>query len=251
MKILLGIACLLLTTARPRFPAVAIRAVTVVAVVNRSLRAKQTVLVAGHRITVVGPADQVRIPDDADLVEVTGGFVIPGLWDMHVHSVANVPVERALESVAARDWHFPLFLAHGVTGVRDMNDGTGDATLALATSVRRRLAEGDLRGPPRFLIAGPSIDGDPPLASNPVVVRTPAEARAAVEQLISDGADLVKVYENLSGEAYFAILDEARRRGIPVDGHVPFRVTPEEAANAGQRTAEHPDALAAACSTAG
>ena len=71
-----------------------------------------------------------------------------------------------------------------------------------------------------------------------------------MKQLASNGADLVKVYENLSREAYFGIIDEAQRRGIPVDGHVPFRVTPEEAANAGQRTAEHPDALAAGCSTA-
>ena len=81
-------------------------------------------------------------------------------------------------------------------------------------------------------------------------MRTAAEARAAVEQLVSNGADLVKVYENISREAYFAIIDEARRRGIPVDGHVPFRVTPEEAADARQRTVEHPDALAAGCSTA-
>ena len=71
-----------------------------------------------------------------------------------------------------------------------------------------------------------------------------------MEQLASNGADFIKVYENLSREAYFAIMDEARRRRIPVDGHVPFRVTPEEAADAGQRTAEHPEALAAGCSTA-
>jgi imidazolonepropionase-like amidohydrolase len=131
-----------------------------------------------------------------------------------------------------------------------MNDGTGDVTLGLTKSVRRRLAEADLRGPPRFLSAGPSLDGDPPLGSNPVVVRTAAEARAAVEHLVSNGADLVKVYENLSREAYFAIMDEARRRGIPVDGHIPFCITPEEAADAGQRTAEHPEALAAGCSIA-
>ena len=70
-----------------------------------------------------------------------------------------------------------------------------------------------------------------------------------MEQLASNGADLIKVYENVSREAYFAIMDEARRRKIPVDGHVPFRITPEEAAAAGQRTVEHPEALAAGCST--
>ncbi|HSC06975.1 MAG TPA: amidohydrolase family protein [Steroidobacteraceae bacterium] len=203
---------------------------------------------AGSRITAVGAAREITVPDDAEIVEGVGGYLIPGLWDMHVHSVSNVALDRANDAVAAQDWHFPLFLAHGVTGVRNMNDGTADLELKLTKSVKRRLAEGELRGPPRFLSAGPSLDGDPPLGSNPVVVRTAAEARAAVDQLASNGADLVKVYENLSREAYFAIMDEARRRKIPVDGHVPFRVTPEEVAETGQRTVEHPDALAAACS---
>jgi hypothetical protein len=251
MRNLSAILCLLLSAcALTNPPTVAIRNVIVVDVINESLRPAHTVLVAGKRILAVGRADEVRIPDGADVIDATGGYLIPGLWDMHVHSVENVAVDMGERSVAAADWHFPLFLAHGVTGVRNMNDGTGDVTLELTTSVRRKLAEGDLRGPPRFLSAGPSIDGDPPLGSNPVVVRTAAEARAVVEQLVSNGADLVKVYENLSREAYFAIMDEARRRGIPVDGHLPFRVTPEEAANAGQRTVEHPDALAAGCSSA-
>ena len=93
MKLLLGMACLLLTDCTPRAPAVAIRAVTVVDVINGSLRGNQTVLVAGNRITAVGAADQVRIADDLDLLDATGGFLIPGRWDMHVHSVANVAVD--------------------------------------------------------------------------------------------------------------------------------------------------------------
>jgi hypothetical protein len=244
-------ACLLfLAACAPTQPAdVAIRGVTVVDVTDGSVLSDQTVLIEGSRIVAVGPVAEVAVSDNADVVDARGRYLIPGLWDMHVHSVANVAVDRSRESVAAHDWHFPLFLAHGVTGVRNMNDGTGDPTLELTKSVKRRLTEGDLRGPPRFLTAGPSIDGDPPLGSNPVVVRTAAEARAAVEQLASNGADLVKVYENVSREAYFAIIDEARRRAIPVDGHVPFRITPEEAAAAGQRTVEHPDALAAGCAT--
>ena len=251
MKDLVPILCLLLLgCADARSSTVAIRDVTVVDVSDGSLRPGQTVVVAGNRIKAVGPVRGVAVPDDAKVVEATGRYLIPGLWDMHVHSVANVALDSSLRSVSAQDWHFPLYLAYGVTGVRNMNDATGDVTLALSKTVRRRLAEGVLRGPPRFLTAGPSLDGDPPLGSNPVVVRTSAEARAAVEQLDSNGADLIKVYENLSREAYFAIIDEARRRKIPVDGHVPFRITPEEVAEAGQRTVEHPDALAAGCSTA-
>jgi Amidohydrolase family len=129
-----------------------------------------------------------------------------------------------------------------------MNDATADPTLRVARSVKHRLAKGDLVGP-RLLANGPAVDGDPPLTSNPVVVRTAAEARAIVDTLADHGADFVKVYTNLSREAYFAIIDQARKRGIPVDGHVPFRVLPAEAADSGQRTFEHLLAMALGCST--
>ena len=265
MKILLGIASLMLTActrswaptvgthnARPGAPTLAIRAVTVVDVVDGSLHPEQTVLVAGNRIAAVGTTDEVRIPSDAELVEAAGRYLIPGLWDMHVHSVtgAGHVTDTSNPSIAPQDWHLPLFLAYGVTGIRNMNDRTGDVTLKLTNTIKRQLAEGSRRGPPRFLSAGPGVDGDPYLMSKKVVVRTAAEARAVVDQLASNGADFIKVYENVSREAYFAIIDEARRRHIPVDGHLPFRITPQEAATAGQRTIEHPEAFAAGCSTA-
>lgn len=251
MKTLLGTLCLLLSACTQTGPpTVAIRDVTVVDVTDGSLRADHTVVVAGNRIVAVGPTDEVRIPPDADVIDAAGGYLIPGLWDMHVHSVDNVEAEEADQSIANQDWHLPLFLAHGVTGVRNMNDFTGDVTLELTRTIKRQLVEGSRPGPPRFLSAGPAVDGDPYLGfTKKVSVRTAAEARAVVEQLASNGADLVKVYENVSREVYFAILDEAGRREISVDGHLPFRITPEEAAAAGQRTVEHPEALAAGCST--
>jgi imidazolonepropionase-like amidohydrolase len=249
MKILLGIVVLLLTACAHTKPStVALRNVTVVNVIDGSLRLEQTVLLEGKRIAAIGLADEINVPDHAHVIDTGGGFLMPGLWDMHVHSVANVALDMAVDSVAAMDWHFPLFLAWGVTGVRNMNDGTGDVSLRLTNSVKRRLARGELHGP-RFIANGPSIDGDPPLGSNSAVVRTAEEARNAVNKLADSGADFIKVYENLQREVYFAIMDEAKRRGIPVDGHVPFRVTPEEAADAGQRTFEHVLAMAAGCST--
>src|SRR5262245_25091161 len=252
MKTLVVIFFCLLSSlsAHARPPTLAIRDVTVVDVSNGSLHSGRTVLVAGNRISAVGPSDRIAVSGDAIIVDGSGGYLIPGLWDMHVHSVTNVAADKSSDAVAAGDWHFPLLLAHGVTGVRNMNDSTGDLALERSQSIKRRLSEGSLPGPPRFLTAGPSLDGDPPLGSNPVVVRTAAEARAAVQQLASNGADLVKVYENLSRDAYFAIMDEARRRRIPVDGHLPFRMTAEEVAGEGQRTVEHPEAIAAGCSTA-
>lgn len=247
-KILLSsLGLLLAACAQMNLQTVALRDVTVVNVLDGSLRAEQTVLVAGNRITAIGRSNEIKVSDDAEVVDAAGRFLIPGLWDMHVHSVANVALDMAITSVSAKDWHFPLFLAWGVTGVRNMNDGTADVTLKLTKAVRRRLATGDLHGP-RFLANGPSIDGDPPLGSHAAVVRTAQQARAAVNELVDNGADFIKVYENLSREAYFAIIEQAQRRGIPVDGHVPFRVTPEEAADAGQRTFEHVLAMAAGCS---
>src|SRR5688572_18729726 len=184
---LVRILCLLLFgCAHAQSPSVAIRGVIVVDVRDGTLHPEQTVLVTGNRIAIVGPVREVAVPDDAKVEEAAGRYLIPGLWDMHVHSVANVAVDRSRKSLAAQDWHFSLFLAHGITGVRNMNDGTADVTLALTRSVRRRLADGDLRGPPRFLSAGPSLDGDPPLGSNPAVVRTAAEAREAVKQLAAN-----------------------------------------------------------------
>jgi imidazolonepropionase-like amidohydrolase len=217
-------------------------------VTDGSLREDHTVLIRENRIVAVDTTDKIPIPDDANVMDGAGGYLIPGLWDMHVHSVANVALDMSVRSVAAMDWHFPLFLGWGVTGVRNMNDGTGDLTLKLIHSIKRRLASKEMEGP-RFVACGPTIDGDPPIGSNSVVVHTAEEARAVVDQLADHGADCIKVYENLPREAYFAIMDQAKRRGIPVDGHIPFRMTPVEAADAGQRTFEHVLGMAAGCST--
>ena len=234
---------------QPQHADVAIRGATVVDVSDGALLPDQTVLIEGKRITAIGPADEIRVHKDAEVVEAAGKYLIPGLWDMHVHSVEPAVADTGRPSIAPQDWHLPLFLAYGVTGIRNMNDRTGDVTLELTNTIKRQVADGSRPGPPRFLSAGPAVDGDPYLMSKKVAVRTAAEARAAVEHLASNGADLIKVYENVSREAYFAIMDEARRREIPVDGHLPFRITAEEAAEAGQRTVEHPEALAAGCST--
>jgi amidohydrolase family protein len=245
---LIGAGGVLLTAcSQPGPPTMAIRNVTVVDVIDGVLRRDHTVLVKGNHIAAVGPTAEIALSDPSETIEGTGKFLIPGLWDMHVHSVANVASDRSVRSVSNADWHFPLFLAYGVTGLRNMNDGTADPTLQLTRSVKRRLANGDLEGP-RLLASGPAVDGDPPLASNPIVVRTATEARAVVDKLADHGADFVKVYENLSREAYFAIMNRARQRGLPVDGHVPFRVQPAEAAEAGQRTFEHVLAMALGCS---
>ncbi len=208
---------------------------TVISVTDGERLADRTILVEHGRIVAVEPAARVRIPAGARVVDATGRYVIPGLWDAHVHSAYNTA------------WHFPLLLAHGVTAVRNMHTSV-DTALELTAAIKRRLASGELLGP-RFLANGPIVDGERTVQPGSVPARTPGEGRAVVDSLAAGGADFIKVYSNLSRDAYLAIADQARRRGLPLDGHVPFQVTPVEAAAAGQRTAEHLFGISLGCSS--
>ncbi len=220
---------------KPQHATLAVRGVTVVDVVDGSLLADNTVLVDGNRIVAVGPSDKIAIAEGAEVLDGTGGYLVPGLWDTHVHSAGSV------------DWHFPLYMAYGITSVRNMHT-TADDPLALVLSIKRRVESGELLGP-RFLANGGIVDGEPPVWDGSVVVRDAEEARAAVDRLADGGADFIKVYDRLRPEAYFALMERARERGIPVDGHLPMLIKPEAAAAAGQRTFEHTSGIGQGCSS--
>jgi hypothetical protein len=127
-----------------------------------------------------------------------------------------------------------MFIANGVTGVRNMG---GDLDQLLRW--RADVLAGKLVGP-RIVTCGPIVDGPDPSAHGPVVVAANAnEGRRVVDDLKRRGADCIKVYDRLPRDAYFAIVDEARAKGLPVVGHVPLALTSEEASNAGQRSIEH------------
>jgi hypothetical protein len=142
-----------------------------------------TVIARGNRIVRVAPAQSVRVPADARVVDGRGKFLIPGLWDMHVHT-AVIGGRELLE----------LYVANGVTGIRDMG---GDwETL---TGWRREIADGEVVGP-RILASGPYLEGgDVPIAH--LTTRTPEEARTAVDSLVRLGVDFVKVHSQLTRDA--------------------------------------------------
>lgn len=166
-------------------------------------RTGRTVVVHGGRIARVaaGRPDEPRGP-------FAGTFVLPGLVDLHVHH----PPRWAL---GERELFALLFLAHGVTSVRD----TGETGGSLAGHARA-IAEGRLAGP-RVLYCGPVLDGEPPVWPTARTVPDAAAAREAVEALAADGASCVKVYNRLSRPALREVLDEARRHGLRVVAHVP------------------------------
>ena len=186
-----------------------------------STRRDMTIVIRGPRIEQVGASRSVRPPPGARVIDATGKYVIPGLWDMHVH--ADVPGGRAL---------LPLYVANGVTGVRDM-----DGDLARLRAFQREIAAGTLVGP-RLVVSGPYLAGQRvPLPH--ILVRTPADAITAIDSLARLGVDFVKVHNGIPPDAYFAVAREARRRGIVFAGHVFPPVTPVHASDSGQRSLEH------------
>jgi imidazolonepropionase-like amidohydrolase len=171
----------------------------------------------------------------ARVVDGSGKFLIPGLWDMHVHAVRADRIETM----------FPMFVANGVLSVRDM--GT-DMNLADVDVIRGQVANGERLGP-RLVTTGQILEGRPTAPSKTfAVITTAADGRAAVQALKTGGAEFVKVYTWLSRDAYFAIVDEAKRRGLPFVGHVPMSVTALEASAAGQKSIEHLNGIDLVCS---
>jgi imidazolonepropionase-like amidohydrolase len=160
-------------------------------------------------------------------IDGRGKFLIPGLWDMHVHMVFGNWFPHGKEIA------LPLFVANGVTGVRDMG-----GELEVLQQWRKEIAAGTLIGP-RMVISGPMLDGPKPRFPSSLAIATPEDGRRAVDDLKRRGADFIKVQSLIPREAVFAIADEARKQHIPFVGHVPDSVRASEASNAGQKSFEH------------
>jgi hypothetical protein len=184
------------------------------------------VVLAGSRIVEIGP--KIHAPRDARAINARGKFLIPGLWDMHVHLAFpwSSPVELWEPSL----W---LFIANGVTGVRDMGSDW-DVLRAWRDKIEAGVAVG-----PRIVAAGPILDGPTPGYPGRITVHNAGEARAAVQSLAKLGVDFIKVHGHLSRDSYFAIAGEAKKQGLPFAGHVTQAVSAAEASDAGQWSIAH------------
>lgn len=212
-------------TSPTRRHTLAITQVTVIDPASGRASNDMTVLVVADRIARVAPAQSTQLPAGTRVVVGSGKFLIPGLWDSHLH--LSMWTELAL----------PLLVANGITAVRDMG---GD--LEQIDGWRRQVAEGALIGP-SIVRPGPLIDGPKPGAIFRLTVRDAADARKAVHTLKADGVDFIKVHNGVPRAAYFALADEAQRADLQFVGHIPVFVTPEEASAAGQATIEHSESL--------
>ena len=213
------------TVPSPSSPLLTITHATVIDVRDGSLHPESTVVIEGERIrsvTVHGKA-----PAHSKVVNAEGRFLMPGLWDMHTHVFFDHTAEDG------RDLILPLFVAFGITGIRDMGSAL-DPVLAARSAV----AAHQLLGP-RMVVSGPMLDGPASTYKAALAITTPASGREAVDRLHGRGVDFIKVQSGVPREAYFAIADEARRDGIEYEGHVPDSIRASEAIASGQRTFEH------------
>ena len=229
MKFLLfpfALSACLAAAQEPPAAGLAIRHVTIVNVATGAELKDQTVRIQGRRIASVAPTQ------DADaalpgVLDAHGGYLIPGLWDMHVH-------------VHDKD-ELPLYIANGVTGIRIMSGDRDEA--ALRADLARQAPS------PEIYLASAIVDGSPPVWPGSIVVKKPADARRAVDEIKAGGADFVKVYSRIPRDAYFALADEAKQQHIDFEGHVPEAISAQEASAAGQRSIEHLTGIALACSS--
>src|SRR6476661_6059416 len=199
---------------------------TVIDVSTGALRRGTTIVVDGNRIASVEPSAKTARPHGR-VVDAKGLYVIPGLWDMHTHAYFGWPRDFGDSYV------LPLFIANGITGIRDIG-----SDLEAVLHARTDVAEHRIVGP-RMVVSGPMLDGPKVSFAASMAIATPDDGRKAVDTLARRGVDFIKIQSGVPRDAYFAIADEAKKRGIVFEGHVPDAIRASEAVAAGQRTFEH------------
>ena len=222
--------------------------VTVIDATGAPAQPDMTVIVSGNHIASIGKAAKLAIPANARVIDESHKFMIPGLWDMHTHAFI-----RSRKSFPLYELY--LFVAYGVTEIRDMGspgipDDFGDYPYRQDVQWRQAINEGAIIGPHLNLalavVNGPHVPGYP-RAWAPVA--DAAQARDEVIYLKKLGADLIKEYDQLSRDAYYALADEAKKQAMPFAGHVPILISGAEASDAGQRSLEHDYGVLFGCSS--
>jgi hypothetical protein len=182
------------------------------------------VLISDGRIVALGLASAVKVPANAEVVDAHGQYLIPGLWNMHIHLGSYPDGKLALSA----------YLAQGVTGLRDMGSPLDDVL-----QLRKETDEGTILGP-HLVVAGPIVQGPLPFKMPLFLsVKDSTEARRTIDMLRARGVDFIKVQDAMPHDIYAAVADEAHHEHIPFVGHIPPTVLPEEASDLGQHSIEH------------
>jgi len=196
--------------------------INIIDVENGNLLKEQSVFIDSNRIRSISSGHLKNL--ELKSYDCTGKFLMPGLWDMHIHDAGD--------DSSNRFEYIPLFLANGVTGIRDM---WGSEEML---KLRNEIDAGKFVGP-RMVIGSPIIDGGKPFFKHALIAETDMQGRHYVDSLYNSGYDFIKIYSLLSEAVYLAIADECKKKGIAMEGHLPIVIGLEEALDAGQRSFEH------------
>lgn len=192
--------------------------VNIVPMTTEVVLSGQTVIVERGKIANIGPVESVPIPEDAQIVDGTDRFLMPGLAEMHAHVTGTRPAEI--------DRLFMLFVANGITTIRGMLGQYSHLDL------RARLETGEVFGP-RFVTSGPSLNGRS--------VSSAADAARQVREQHAAGYDFIKVHPGLTAEEFAALAATANELGMPYAGHVPVAAGVREALRSHMATIDHLD----------
>lgn len=195
--------------------------VNIVDVETGDIIPNQDVAIIGDFITTITPSKSNRNYVSDRIINGRNKYLIPGLCDMHTHTWWGY------------EDFFPLLLANGVTGIREMF-----GNLEAVKSIRKKIKNGDIQGPD-IISAGEIICGAPPSLKTCVVAKTPEEGREYVRDQKANGADFIKTYNMLEKDVYLAISDESKKQDIVLAGHIPLKVLLPEALDAGHASIEH------------
>jgi len=211
---------------------IVIRHVTVVDVEHARLIADQSVVTSGDRIVAVGADAEVASSWKAkQTVDGRGRFLIPGLWDMHVHFGGGTDLIEENQAL------LPLYVAHGITTIRDASGDLPEQVLAW----RSEIASGKLFGP-RLLSSGPKIEGIKPIWKGTLETGSEADVDAAIAKLKALNVDFVKITDStLTPELFLYAVGKVRAAGLQVSGHIPMALTVRQAVDAGISSIEHLD----------
>lgn len=209
---------------QPRSDALVIRDVTIIHVNGHPTQHSMSVLIVNGHIAKIVPGTRLKTPERAQVLDGHGKYLIPGLWNMHVHLGTYADGKRALQE----------YLAEGITGVRDMGSPLDDIL-----HLRNDTAQGTIIGPD-MVIAGPIVQGPLPF-QQPVFIaaKDSADARQTVDMLHTRGVDFIKIQDAIPHDLYLAVAEQAHKDHLQFVGHIPPTVLPEEASNLGQHSIEH------------
>jgi len=196
------------------------------------LKENMTIVISNNEIIKVEKTSDLKLSKKNKIYDGTGKFIIPGLWDSHVHFAFEEELASSM---------FNLFMAYGITSVRD----TGGEINFLKDWKNKSKSNPDIY--PRVKIAGPLIDGEYNVYNGnsvyfpPLSVRTASveETEAQVKELIKNGVDFLKAYEMLTPDQFRVITKIAKENGLKVTGHIPLSMDVISASNMGLNSIEH------------